>query len=195
MATDSEPANRSKSRVTVEQLVAPDEESVNRRFGRRPKYTNAVVDCICRALENGASRRAAYGSVGICRDTFQEWLKSKPTFSYLVERAEATAELKFTLIAHSGIENCTPEQALRWLERNPQTRKYWATGAVSATIGVTAGTSSDPNSTETTVNAQVTVTQRKTYNNDVLERYITELETEAGIVDIEAEAVTVDSDA
>ena len=186
MATDSEPANRSKSRVTVEQIIAPNEESVNRRFGRKPKYTNAVVDCICRALENGCTRRAAYGSVGICRDTFQDWLKNKPTFSYLVERAEATAELRFTLIAHSGIESCTPDQARRWLEdRCPDTWGHRA--GVSVNVGTNTTTSDG--ATETTVNAQVTITQRKSYNNDVLERYVLEKEAEL------AQAVAVDSDA
>ncbi len=50
---------------------------------------------ILEALRKGNSRTAAFGAVGVVRDTFYNWLRADRTFSDAVARAEAEAEQWF----------------------------------------------------------------------------------------------------
>ena len=97
-------------------------------MARPTKYSDGIAKGICDALQVGATRTAASGSVGITRETFLQWVERYPLFSDAVTRAEAKAELRFTTTlakAAQGSED-TPgdwRAAEAWLKR--RRREEW----------------------------------------------------------------------
>ena len=68
--------------------------------GRPTKATPETIATICRALENGATRRAAAAIGGIREQTYYEWVRENPAFAEAVEQARAKFVEKAGLIAH-----------------------------------------------------------------------------------------------
>jgi len=56
------------------------------------KYTPQRVNKIKEALEKGLSVTGVCGLVGISRETFYHWIKTKPDFSDMVTEAQALFE-------------------------------------------------------------------------------------------------------
>lgn len=53
------------------------------------KYSKAIVDSICKMIEEGHTNKDAAILNRISHDTFYAWLKDKPEFSDAVKRAQA----------------------------------------------------------------------------------------------------------
>ncbi|MDZ7906198.1 MAG: hypothetical protein U5N55_10795 [Cypionkella sp.] len=62
--------------------------------GRPTVYTDDMPERVEAFMSLGYSRMAAAGDLGICYDTFHEWVKEKPKFSEAVKRGMAK-RLKF----------------------------------------------------------------------------------------------------
>lgn len=58
-------------------------------MARKSKYTPELVKQLIGLLRNGNTDVDACSRVGISKDTFYEWIKSKPDFSDAVSRARA----------------------------------------------------------------------------------------------------------
>lgn len=86
-------------------------------MARRTKYRQAVVDEIVKALKAGNTRRAAAAYAGINSDTLYEWMKRYPTFSVVVEKAEADAEVRHVANVAKAAMDGTWTASAWWLER------------------------------------------------------------------------------
>lgn len=94
--------------------------------GRPSKYDPAFCDDVVEHMSNGFSRMAAAGLIGVCYDTFREWVKQYPEFSAAVNLGMAK-RLHFLetglIMAESGpqvtsrifaLKNAAPEE---WQDR------------------------------------------------------------------------------
>ena len=76
-----------------------------------------TMEAIIANLKLGATRTAAFTSVGISKMTFYRWLDENVTFCDAVTRAEAEAEISHTAcIAHAAKEG-NWQASKFWLER------------------------------------------------------------------------------
>jgi transposase-like protein len=82
---------------------------VRNRPGRPTKKTEDRAVIILRALENGATRKAASAIAGMCEPTFYEWVAQDPAFAKSVEQAQA----KFIESAAKKIAGHAPS-LLKW---------------------------------------------------------------------------------
>jgi anti-sigma28 factor (negative regulator of flagellin synthesis) len=83
------PAKKKKAR----KKPAKRKPAKKRKMGRPTKYTPARVKAILRAITNGNYKATAAQSVGISRDTLNEWEHRYPEFSDAIKKAEAKGEI------------------------------------------------------------------------------------------------------
>jgi len=87
----------------------PQVRSVKGKRGRPTKKTDAVVAVILRALENGATRKAAAHIALVAPSTLYQWAETDPQFSLLLEQAQAR------FIEKVGLATMlSPSAALKW---------------------------------------------------------------------------------
>lgn len=84
-----------------------------RRPGRPTKLDDERVETLLEWLTQGCTVRASCAAAKITRETYYDWLKTKPEFSDTVEAAMAQAERKWILLA----EREKPGGAVKLLER------------------------------------------------------------------------------
>ncbi len=60
-------------------------------MARKSKYTPDVVDKIVQAIRLGSTYALASQYAGITYETFNEWMKNKPEFSFAIKEAEGKA--------------------------------------------------------------------------------------------------------
>lgn len=78
------------------------------------------MQAILRALEGGCTRRAASSAGDISHVTFYRWLDADVTLRTAVEKAEATAEQRFTEAVAKAVPKSW-QAAAWWLERRQHT--------------------------------------------------------------------------
>ena len=88
-------------------------------MGRPTKYNEARAKIILGLLNDGCTRRAAYGSAGIDAASFARWLKTYADFAEAVTRAEADAEARFTKCIYKAATGYDSDwrAAEAWLKR------------------------------------------------------------------------------
>lgn len=86
-------------------------------MSRTSKYAPELVEQIIRLVESGVFYIDACYAVGIHKDTFYEWLRSKPDFSDSIKKARARAiSIRVARIDRAGREGDWKADAW-WLER------------------------------------------------------------------------------
>ena len=58
------------------------------------KYTEELVETLCKHLEKGSTIKSACAAVGISKQTFYEWKESKPDFLDSINRTMAIPDRK-----------------------------------------------------------------------------------------------------
>jgi hypothetical protein len=92
-------------------------------MGRPSKLTDARVATICEALRKGSTRKAAYESVGISKETFSDWMGKYSAFSDAVTRAEAECENRMAqVIVDAAADDWRAAEC--WLKR--RRREDWS---------------------------------------------------------------------
>jgi hypothetical protein len=165
-------------------------------MARPTKFTEAVAKRILKAIRDGCTYRDASVANRISEDTLLNWRKRNSVFSAQMDEAEAgaitDALATIRLAAKGTAKRPSDWRAAAWLVERRRSKEYG-----NASIGVNIGANTSPTTSEgssdTSVSLNVTVTQRKAYNNDVLERYVLEKEAELAQQSDE-EAVIVDAD-
>jgi len=95
-----------------------------------------TMDAVIAALKAGATRTTAAGAAGIHRDTFYQWRKENPTFSYAVTRAEAQAEINCVESLFQASERGDWRAAVAWLSR--RRREDWGGGPTLKSVSTAA---------------------------------------------------------
>ena len=85
--------------------------------GAPTKYTKARINAILRAVRLGQPWTRAAQVAGIHRDTLNEWRKSIPAFSDLLEQATAEGELHVLGSLRQASNDGSVAAMLGWLER------------------------------------------------------------------------------
>ena len=86
-------------------------------MARRSKYTPDVVNRILDAISKGATYELACHYGGIAKDTFYNWLNTKPDFSDAIKNAEGSAVVKWLEQIDKAAEGGTWQAAAWKLER------------------------------------------------------------------------------
>lgn len=102
-----------------------------RKLGKPSKFTEQRAKTIIRAVEKGATKRAAAGAAGIGYSTLMDWQRSYPEFSEALTLAEdKCAQRMATLVTTAGITDW--RAAAWWLERRGS--EEWAAKARAENI-------------------------------------------------------------
>lgn len=105
-------------------------------MARPTKYTPETVEKILEAIRKGATYELAAGYAGITYETFNAWMKAKPTFSVAVKAAEGVAALGW-LEKIEAAANDGNWQAAAWKLERRYPRDYGRQSAVEGEVGLT----------------------------------------------------------
>jgi DNA-binding XRE family transcriptional regulator len=79
--------------VTKPATEAPTEQPVRRPFGRPTKYVPSMLEDMKKVAEDGASKAEMALTIGISRETFNNWEHSNPEFRDAVKECELLSQI------------------------------------------------------------------------------------------------------
>jgi DNA-binding XRE family transcriptional regulator len=99
-----------KPKTTVDPVQeAPQEQPVKRTFGRPTKYDPSMLEEMKRVAKDGASKAEMALTIGISRETFNNWEHSNPTFLDAVKECELLSQIWWERHGRKGMTGENPD--------------------------------------------------------------------------------------
>jgi len=101
------------------------------------KMTEPRVEAYLACLEQGMTREAAAGAIGVTRTTAHNWMQADAEFAKLVVAAEDKAEASFTALLRAHAVMGDLQATTFWLERR-RSAKWGKRDRVDVTVDIKA---------------------------------------------------------
>jgi len=99
-----------KPKTTIDPVLeAPQEQPVKRPFGRPSKYDPSMLEEMRKVAIDGASKAEMALTIGISRETFNNWEHSNPIFRDAVKECELLSQIWWERHGRKGMTGENPD--------------------------------------------------------------------------------------
>jgi DNA-binding XRE family transcriptional regulator len=99
-----------KPKTTIDPVLeAPQEQPVKRPFGRPSKYDPSMLEDMKKVAKDGASKAEMALTIGISRETFNNWEHSNPIFRDAVKECELLSQIWWERHGRKGMTGENPD--------------------------------------------------------------------------------------
>jgi len=99
-----------KPKTTIDPVLeAPQEQPVKRPFGRPSKYDPSMLEEMRKVAKDGASKAEMALTIGISRETFNNWEHSNPIFRDAVKECELLSQIWWERHGRKGMTGENPD--------------------------------------------------------------------------------------